>query len=187
MSSYEKEWRVFKHFLHAEFVHDLNRYEWSDSLKKIKMHDTFNSAIDKVKWPNSIETLQFGLYFDQPVENVIWPSSLKTLIFGNNFNQRVENIKWPKNLNVVHFGNKFNQMILDTQWPEETTLVLTDSNENTINHLPQNLKYLKINYLNCPLINLPITLRKLDILFDDNNYLEMSKIPYNCEINIFKK
>jgi hypothetical protein len=183
----EKEWRVFKKFLHSDKVKDLNRIEWSNNLKKILIHNSYDSEIESVYWPNSIETLQFGSNFNHPIDNVKWPQSLKTLIFGNNFNQLVENTKWPKSLNVVQFGSKFNQRITNETWPENTILILHSANEITVNNLPNNLKHLKVMNLNCPLTNLPISLEKLDILYDENNYLEESKIPFGCEINKIQK
>ncbi len=183
----DKEWRVFKNFLQSEKVNDLNRIDWSNNLRKILIHNSYDSEIDSVCWPDSIETLQFGANFNHPIDNVKWSKSLKTLIFGNNFNQSFENTKLPNTLKVVQFGSKFNQRITNKTWPDDTLLILICANEITVNHLPNNLKHLKIIDLNCPLINLPISLEKIDILYDHEDYLNESKIPFGCEINKIEK
>jgi hypothetical protein len=109
--------------------------------------------------------LFFDTDFNQSIDNIIWPSSINFIKFGSLFNQPIDKVKWPDTIECIIFGRNFNQ---------------------SIDNLPDGLKELVIHTLYKPLLNLPITLQKLEIYFANKDIIQMSKIPFGCKIIIKK-
>lgn len=177
----------------------------------IKFGYFYNQSLEKIKFSDSTEIIEFGYNFDKPIDNTKWSKNLKVLKFGNDFNQPIDNINLPDNLEEIHFGTMFNQPLDKVKWPsnlkliklgcmfkqnivinDDVELCFHEIHDSIANNLPNNLKKLTIIHLNCKLDNLPASLEQLIVKTSVNkinketdkfeNYLEISKIPFNCQV-----
>lgn len=206
----EYPYKVDKLVFDDAFNKSLDNYIFPNA-RIIKFGYNFDKPIENIKLPESTEVIEFGYNFNKPVENIKWPKNLKKLTFCNNFNQPIDNINLPDSLEEIHFSKLFNQSLDKVKWPLnlklisleyffEKNIVINDDielcfikiNPNIVNNLPHNLKKLKILMLNIKLDNLPSSLEQLIVKTiverinretdEVENYLEISKIPFNCKI-----
>lgn len=54
-------------------------------------------------------------------------------------------------------------------------------------NLPNSIKILNIEKLKSPLLNLPFSLEKINIIIGCKCCIDKSKIPFNCEVNLISE
>ena len=93
-----------------------------------------------------------------------FPPNLQSITFGTFFNQNIDKVKFPKSLEFIEFYKYSNQMLNDE------------------------IKEIKIHYIDEPIKNLPLCLKRIKFLKIDDGLkkreenIEKSKIPFGCEI-----
>jgi hypothetical protein len=156
-------------------------------LNLLHLGNSFNQHIENLKLSDEVENIYIGHTFNKSIENFYIPKNLKYLEIGNSFDQDINNLKFTYNLDSLTLGKSFNKSLKNITINTHTYLILKKANLNTINNLPDNLKYLIIENLNYPLLNLPEALVFLEVMDFYYDLHINSKIPCNCILKVTSK
>lgn len=147
--------------------------------------EEFNGSIDHIIFPKKIKYIYFGHQFDCPMDKVKLPKALTHLEFGYSFNQSLENVELPDSIEHISFGYKFNQNLDKVKLPNSLKSLSLRMNANVqINNLPSGLEVLKLEACKMPLINLPLSLKKISFRRTPKEIIDACKLPHDCKINI---
>ena len=114
--------------------------------------------------------------------NLQIPDCVEELRFSAIFKGGVSNLKIPNSVKLIYFIDFSRVNLSDLIINDDVVLHFEKIQKISASTLPRNLKYLIINDLDFPLIDLPTSLVSLTVKYGCSN-LEKSKIPYGCEIH----
>jgi hypothetical protein len=146
------EEQIWINFMKKNMIEEINSTKWSQ-IKKCHIISLSNGKVF-LQIPDCAEELRFSAIFKGGVTNLKIPQSVKQIYFYD-FSQ-VDLTDLIINDKVILHFEKIPKISAST--------------------LPRNLKYLIINYLDFPLINLPNSLIRLTVKYGCSN-LEKSIIP----------
>jgi hypothetical protein len=149
----------------------------------LKFGASFNNKFTKRVLPAKLEFLELGSQYNKEFDLGILPSTLQILILGTYYNKEFDYGVLPHTLQTLCVGSAYNRNFIHVPNSLEN-LIMDCSSESYNNYLPTQLKYLRIEYVFPPMLNLPIFLQLLEIenLFDGPDI----KIPFGCELIIGK-
>ena len=109
------------------------------------------------------------------------PINTKHLVYY--FGEKI-NFALPQNLHTLSLSGSYEHsldFIIDTQI--NTLCISHNTYNNLINNIPYNIHTLMIGQLRLPLLNIPPTIKKIQIYGSfDKELLFKSKIPFGCEV-----
>lgn len=112
-----------------------------------------------------------------------------TLYFPNEFNQTLDDIIFHPSLREIYFGgfnSIFNQNLSNVILPNNfICFCYKNYNENTINSLPYGLTKLKIYNISYPINNLPLSIQKIYVPYEQQDNIHLIKMPFGCTIKFF--
>jgi hypothetical protein len=120
--------------------------------------------------------LIFKWYFNQSVDDIYLPDYITHIEFGDLFNYSIKKVKWPRSVKKLTIGTYVKTL------PNKIYPITQFNNE--LDNLPNTLETLKICNLKQPLLNLPLSLKKLKIRRTEKEIIEQCKIPFNCKLVI---
>lgn len=172
--------------IYETYINNLDDFVVPEKLEVFILPKNFNGNINKIKWNNSIKIILFGHLMNQNIDCLSQLDSLKCIKVGNYFNQKINSL--PKNLELLNFCSEIYEYSLEHLDKDNLSISCNYiRNNNFINTLPTNLKILNIARLDSPLLNLPPSLKTINLFeqFENRKNIEKSKIPFDCNINFW--
>ena len=151
------EEQIWIKFMKKNMIEEINSTKWSQ-IKKCHIISLTNEKVF-LQIPDCAEELRFSAIFKGSVTN----------------------LKIPQSIQLIYFIDFSRVDLTDLIINDEVILHFENIPKISASTLPRNLKYLEIDYLYIPLINLPTSLIRLTVKYGCSN-LEKSIIPQGCKI-----
>ena len=141
----------------------------------------FNEPLAKNQIPAHVEKIIFNDCFNQALQPNVIPRSVQSIIFGNKFNQILDKTNIPDSVIYIGLGSDFCQSLAEL--PKSVkNLRFNQLYYPVINNLPNTIRFITLDRINCIVSNLPILLEKITLIYCFLEELPNLRLPYNCII-----
>jgi hypothetical protein len=141
----------------------------------------FNEPLAKNQIPIDTKQIIFNDCFNQALLPNIIPRSVQSIIFGNKFNQILDKTNIPDSVIYISLGYDFCHSLAEL--PKSVKILRFNRlYYSVINNLPNTIRFITFDRINCPVSNLPILLEKITLNYVFLEELPNLRLPYNCII-----